>query len=59
MRDAYSDEDIVPERLPGWSYPSDHVALLAELSLPAEGGGGEERAGGGQEESGTASTEVS
>mmetsp|Transcript_36661 Transcript_36661/g.59095 ORF Transcript_36661/g.59095 Transcript_36661/m.59095 type:complete len:498 (+) Transcript_36661:84-1577(+) len=29
-----ADKDVVPERLPGWSYPSDHVALLAELSLP-------------------------
>lgn len=29
-----ADADIVDSRLPGWSYPSDHVALLAELSLP-------------------------
>ena len=31
-----ADEDVVPERLPGWAYPSDHVALLAELLLPLE-----------------------
>lgn len=29
-----ADVDVVPERLPGWSYPSDHVALLAELVIP-------------------------
>ena len=29
-----ADEDIVAARLPGWEYPSDHVALLAQLTLP-------------------------
>jgi len=30
-------EEVGPERLPGWRYPSDHVALLAELQLPGAG----------------------
>ena len=31
-----ADADVAPERLPGWRYPSDHVALCAELRLPPE-----------------------
>ena len=27
------DADMAPERLPGWRYPSDHVALQAELTI--------------------------
>lgn len=30
-----ADGDVAAERLPGWRYPSDHVALAAELRLPA------------------------
>lgn len=42
--DPPADDDVDPERLPGWRYPSDHVALFAELALPG-GGGGEAVAG--------------
>mmetsp|Transcript_52028 Transcript_52028/g.111349 ORF Transcript_52028/g.111349 Transcript_52028/m.111349 type:complete len:395 (-) Transcript_52028:19-1203(-) len=28
------ESDIVPERLPGWQYPSDHIALIAEFKIP-------------------------
>ena len=31
---APDDAAIVEARLPGWNYPSDHIALLAELSVP-------------------------
>jgi endonuclease/exonuclease/phosphatase family metal-dependent hydrolase len=31
-----ADADVAPERFPGWRYPSDHVALAAELRLPPE-----------------------
>jgi endonuclease/exonuclease/phosphatase family metal-dependent hydrolase len=31
-----ADADVAPERLPGWRYPSDHIALCAELRLPPE-----------------------
>jgi hypothetical protein len=34
--------DVAESRLPGWAYPSDHVALLAEVLLPhsdSDGGG--------------------
>ena len=27
------DSAVPPERLPGWGYPSDHIALFAELFL--------------------------
>ena len=29
------DDAVVEERLPGWNYPSDHIALLADLRVPA------------------------
>ncbi|CAH0368606.1 unnamed protein product [Pelagomonas calceolata] len=29
------DDEIVEARLPGWNYPSDHVALIADLRVPA------------------------
>ena len=28
------DDAVVEERLPGWNYPSDHVALIADLRVP-------------------------
>lgn len=28
------DAAMAPERLPGWAYPSDHIALFAELYVP-------------------------
>jgi len=31
---APPEHQLAPERLPGWRYPSDHVALLAELRVP-------------------------
>jgi len=31
------DDVVEPGRLPGWSYPSDHVSLIAKLALPARG----------------------
>ena len=34
---APADGDVAAERLPGWRYPSDHVALAAELRLPPAG----------------------
>ena len=47
-----ADVDVVPERLPGWSYPSDHVALLAELVIPGEIPAGDSRGGEGDGEGG-------
>lgn len=32
---APDDAAIVEARLPGWNYPSDHIALLADLRVPA------------------------
>lgn len=32
-----AEEDIDVERLPGWRYPSDHIALMVELSVSLPG----------------------